>query len=158
MRRLSMSCSMLLTALTLWLAAPVAAQTRSASAADSAAVASVIAQFHGALARGDSAAALALLTTDVTILEAGGVENLQEYRSGHLPGDIEYARALPRRRGALKVTVRGDVAWASSMSTVQGDYRGRAVNSASAELMVLVRVNGQWRISAIHWSSRAVRS
>jgi ketosteroid isomerase-like protein len=158
MRSLTMPGSLLLTAISLAFTVPVAAQTSATSAADSAAVAHVIEQFHGALARGDSAAVLALLTPDVTIVEAGGVENLQEYRSGHLPGDIEYAKALPRRRGALKVTLRGDVAWASSLSTVQGEYRGRAVNSASAELMVLVRVNGQWRISAIHWSSRAIRS
>lgn len=125
---------------------------------DSSAVATVIEQFHAALARGDSTAALALLTPDVTILESGGVETRDQYRSGHLPGDIEFARALPRQRGALKVTVNGNVAWASSTSVVQGEYRGRAVNSSSAELIVLVRAGGSWRISAIHWSSRARRA
>ena len=41
---------------------------------DSAAVAAVVGGFHDALARGDSAAALALLAPDVRILESGGVE------------------------------------------------------------------------------------
>ena len=125
---------------------------------DSAAVSRVIESFHSALARGDSTAALALLTEDVTILESGGVETREQYRSGHLSGDIDYARALPRQLGALKVTVNGNVAWASSTSTVQGNYNGRAVNSVTAELVVLVRNAGTWKISAIHWSSRARRT
>src|SRR5688572_25260246 len=73
MRTLSMTCSFFMAAISLSVGVPVAAQARSTSTADSAAVADVIEQFHGALARGDSAGALALLTPDVTILEAGGV-------------------------------------------------------------------------------------
>jgi hypothetical protein len=34
---------------------------------------------------------------------------------------------------------------------------GRAINSSGAELMVLVRTSSGWKISAIHWSSRARR-
>lgn len=121
---------------------------------DSAAVVSVVGRFHEALARGDSAAALALLTDDGVVLESGGVETRDEYRSHHLPGDIEFARAVPSRRGPATVRVHGDVAWVSSTSTTQGDFRGRAINSAGAELVVLVREEGGWRIAAIHWSSR----
>ncbi len=40
---------------------------------------------------------------------------------------------------------------------VPGEFRGRPVNSAGAELMVLTRVQGTWKISAIHWSSRTRR-
>jgi hypothetical protein len=49
-------------------------------------------------------------------------------------------------------------AWATSTSTTQGEVRGRAINSAGAELMVLVRGADGWKISAIHWSSRSRRS
>jgi uncharacterized protein (TIGR02246 family) len=131
---------------------PVAAQS-----SDSAAVAAVIERFHAALAAGDSTAALALLAPDVTVLESGGVETREEYRSHHLPGDMQFAKAVPRTRAPIKVTIAGDVAWATSTGVTQGEFRGRAVNSSSAELMVLTRSAGGWLIRAIHWSSRARR-
>jgi uncharacterized GH25 family protein/ketosteroid isomerase-like protein len=124
---------------------------------DSAAVAEVVHRFHGALESGDSATALSLLAEDAVIQESGGVETRAEYRGHHLPGDIEFARAVRSERGPVRVRVAGDAAWASSTSTTQGEFRGRAINSAGAELMVLVRTPQGWRIAAIHWSSRARR-
>lgn len=125
---------------------------------DSAAVVAVITQYHAALAAGDSLAALRLLAPDAVILESGGRESRDEYRSHHLPGDIQFARAVPSERGAVQVTVMGDVAWAVSTSTTTGTYRDRAINSTGAELVVLSRGTEGWRIRAIHWSSRARRS
>ena len=124
---------------------------------DSAAVAGVIAKYHEALAAGDSAAALALLTDDVVILESGVIETRDEYRSHHLPGDINFAKAIKSQRGPVHVRIRGDVAWASGTSTTQGEMNGRAINSTGAELMVLVRTAQGWKISAIHWSARQRR-
>lgn len=152
-----------MTARAMWIAAAVLA-TRVAptpaqsAAADSAAVAATVTAYHDALARGDSAAALRLLASDAVILESGGQESLEEYRSHHLPADIQFARAVPSRRGAVHVTVTGDVAWASSTSETQGTYRDRPINSAGAELMVLSRTGTGWVIRAIHWSSRTRRS
>ena len=124
---------------------------------DSAAVAAVVARYHDALAAGDSASALVLLADDAVILESGGVETREEYRSHHLPGDIGFARAVKSERTPPRVTVKGDVAWAVSTSTTQGETNGRQINSAGAELMVLTRTPQGWRISAIHWSSRQRR-
>jgi ketosteroid isomerase-like protein len=158
----------ILLAAALAVAAPsaAAAQDHAAhhgAAADSAEVAATVERFHRALAAADSAGALALLTValltdDVQILESGGAEDRAEYRSHHLPADIEFARAVPSQRGAMTVRVHGDVAWATSTSTTQGTFRERAVNAAGAELMVLVRTPRGWRIAAIHWSSRNRRS
>ena len=131
-------------------AAPVIAQGPS----DSMAVAGVVDRYHHALAAGDSAAALALLSPNATILESGGVESLPEYRSHHLPADIAFARAVKGTRSPVRVTVRGDVAWTSATSTTRGKYRGKTVNSTGAESMVLIRSDDGWTISAIHWSSR----
>jgi ketosteroid isomerase-like protein len=128
-----------------------------ASAADSAAVVHAIHQFHHALEAGDSVTVLRLLHDDAVILETGATETKQEYRSHHLPSDIAFARAVPREAGPLRVTVLGDVAWASSTSIARGRYRDRDVNSQSAELVVLQRSGDGWLISAIHWSSRNLR-
>lgn len=129
---------------------PTVSQTQG----DSAAAAAVVSRFHDALASGDSAAALALFTEDAIIVESGAIESLQEYRSHHLPADIGFVRAMKMIRSPVRVTVRGDIAWTTGTSATRGNYRGKAVNSSGAELMVLTRAGAGWKISAIHWSSR----
>ena len=142
---------------------PVVLSAESASAqrvavSDSAAVAAVVERYHRALESGDSAGALAMLTSDAVILESGGIETREEYRSHHLAADIAFAQGVKTVRSPIRILVRGDVAWAMSTSTAQGEFRGRAVNSAGAELMVLTRTTDGWMINAIHWSSRTRRS
>ena len=129
-----------------------------AQGSDSSAVASVVSKYHDALAAGDSAAALALLSDDAVILETGGVETRADYRSHHLPADINYAKAIKSQYGPIQVRIHGDMAWTTATSTTQGEMNGRTINSAGAELMVLVRSGGTWKISAIHWSSRQRRN
>jgi ketosteroid isomerase-like protein len=129
----------------------------SLAVSDSSDVVAVIAAYHAALAAGDSTAALALLGPDAIIVESGGIETRDEYRSHHLPGDIAFARGVKSERGPMRVIVQGDIAWATSTSTTQGEYRGRQINSLGAELMVLSRTPNGWKIRAIHWSSRARR-
>lgn len=124
---------------------------------DSLDVANAVQAYHDALGRADSAAALALLAPDAVILESGDVESREDYRAHHLPADIRFVQAVPGTRSAVQVRVRGDAAWAWSTSVAQGNYRGRPVNSAGAELMVLTRAAGGWKIAAIHWSSRQRR-
>ena len=120
-------------------------------------VVAVVDAFHSALLAGDSTLALDYLADDVTILESGGVENKQHYRSGHLAGDMRFAQAVPRKRGEMNVSILGDVAWAHSTSVTQGRMGEREINSLGAELVVLAFENGTWKIKAIHWSSRNKR-
>ncbi|HUQ46802.1 MAG TPA: nuclear transport factor 2 family protein [Gemmatimonadaceae bacterium] len=127
---------------------------RSHAHPDSAAVASVVNEFHEALGKGDSTAALSLLASDAVILESGGIETRSEYRSHHLSGDIQFARAVKSVRNPIKVVVAGQTAWTVSTSTTQGDFNGRAINSTGAESMVLSRGATGWKIRSIHWSSR----
>jgi ketosteroid isomerase-like protein len=128
-----------------------------APGADSAAVVVAVDRFHRALTEGDSAAVAELLADDAIILETGGVETRSEYLAHHLHSDIAFARSVPRERSEIRVAVVGDVAWATSSSESRGRYRDRDVNSTGAELMVLRRMAGAWKIVAIHWSSRAAR-
>lgn len=123
-------------------------------ASDSTAAATVVRQFHEALVRGDSVAALALLAEDVIVLEAGTIETRAEYRRNHLPADIRFAQAVPSTRGSVRVVVAGEVAWITSSSETTGTFEDRPISSAGAELMVLSRTAAGWRIRAIHWSSR----
>ena len=124
---------------------------------DSAAVADAAHRFHAALEAGDTAAVLGLLAPDVRVLESGGLETREEYRSHHLPGDMAFAAAVAREAGPLSVTVAGDAAWVVSTSRTSGTFRDRPVDSVGVELMVLSREADGWRIRAIHWSSRQAR-
>jgi ketosteroid isomerase-like protein len=124
---------------------------------DSAAIVATVRRFHDVIAAGDSLGALALLTEDAVVLESGGLETKAEFRQHHLPADISFAQSTSGDRRVHSVTRRGDVAWVTSTSTATGNFRGRAVDSTGAELMVLVRTPSGWRINAIHWSSRARR-
>jgi ketosteroid isomerase-like protein len=113
---------------------------------------SAVHDFHAGLAEGDSAKALAQLSPEVRIIEGGRIQTLEEYRSHHLPGDMAFAAAVTRESSELSVRIEGDVAWVYSTSTTEGEYRGREINSRGAELAVLVRSGGTWRIVALQWS------
>jgi len=117
----------------------------------------VVRAFHDALATGDSALVLTLLAEDVVIFESGGVEaSREEYRSRHLPSDIAFARSTEKEVTVDRVGFSGDVAWVLSHSMTTGSFRGRDVNSAGTETMILRRTQMGWRIEHIHWSSRSV--
>lgn len=119
----------------------------------SAAVATVNA-FHAALASGDTAAALALMTEDALIFESGGVERGRaEYAGHHLKADAAFSAATRRTLVSRSEGQSGDAAWVTSVETVTGTFRSRTINSRSVETMLLRRVEGRWLIAHIHWSS-----
>ena len=151
-----MRCSTSILAALVALASSAAAQDR-APVPDSAAIVGTVARFHDALAAGDSLGVLVLLTDDVVVLEAGGFESRNEFRQHHLAADIQFARSSQTQRRVRSVTRRGDAAWVASTSTTTRVVDGQEVRSAGAELMVLILTPSGWRISAIHWSSRARR-
>lgn len=132
-----------------------AAAQAASMAADSAAVVGALDAFHAALAAGDSAAVTALLEPSAVILEAGGAESRSEYLSHHMPSDMAFAAAIERHREVQRVRLAGDMAWVATTSALRGEFRGQGVDVSGAELAVLVRRNGAWRIAAIHWSSRS---
>lgn len=119
--------------------------------------AAVVAQFHAALAAGDSVAAGRLLDTGVVVLESGDLEMHGAYRRDHLPADIRFARSTKSVRQVRRVVERDRTAWVVSTSRATGRFDGRPVDSDGAELIVLERVGQEWRIVAIHWSSHTHR-
>lgn len=129
-------------------------ETSAGLQSDSVAVVAVVARFHDALAKGDSAAVQALLAPDLTVLESGGVESRAEYFAHHLAADMEFAKAVSSPRTLVSYTRDGNTAWLVSTSSAKGSFRGRDVNSVGAELMILTRSGPGWQIRAIHWSSR----
>jgi ketosteroid isomerase-like protein len=136
---------------------PAPAKPAAASAANAAAATpvAVVDEFHAALASGDPSKALDLLADDVLIFESGGVERSRaEYASHHLAADAAFSSAVRRTLVSRSHGEAGDTGWVTSVETVAGTYRGRAINGRSVETMLLSRVAGKWRISHIHWSSK----
>lgn len=141
-------------AILLTLAATAVDGSLLAQSSDSATVVAVVASFHAALRSADSATALRLLDADAIILESGDAETRAEYRSHHLAEDIKFARVVQGKQALLKVSIIGSAAWVASTSISDGTFEGRNISSSGAELMVLRRTRGDWKITAIHWSSR----
>ncbi len=135
-------------------ALPLPATTPAPSAPDSAAIVAVIEAFHAALASGDSVGALSYLALDAVILESGDLETRAAYEAHHLGADMAFTRAVPSTRVTTQVFQDGSAAWVASITTSKGTFRDRAISSQGAELIVLTRTAGGWRIRAIHWSSR----
>jgi ketosteroid isomerase-like protein len=115
--------------------------------------AAAVAEYHQALASADTSAALALLATDVLVLEGGHLEDLEEYRSHHLPADMEFSAGVPAERTVVQAVVEGDAAWVISKSLSKGKFRDHDIDATGAELIVLSKEGDAWKIRAIHWSS-----
>jgi ketosteroid isomerase-like protein len=110
--------------------------------------------FHAALTRGDTKTALNLLAEDASIFESGNAESSRaEYAAHHLQSDIAFSGSMQRTLVDRSSGTNGDTAWVMSIETVSGTFRERPVKNRSAETMLLNRVDGQWRIAHIHWSS-----
>lgn len=143
------------TFLPLLLLTPAAASAQAAT--DSARVAEVRAVadgFDAALAAGDSLRALAYLHPDATVYEGGHAETREEYRRGHLGGDIGFLENVATRVLRDDVVVQGEMALYTSEYAMKGTYRDREIDRHGTETMVLVRTSDGWRIRHIHWSSR----
>lgn len=122
--------------------------------ATSASPVETVAAFHAALTRGDLEAALDLLADDVLIFESGGVERSRaEYASHHLAADAAFSAGVQRELVSQTHSEHDDTAWVTSVETVTGAYRARAINIRSVETMLLRRDNARWQIFHIHWSS-----
>lgn len=116
--------------------------------------AAVVEAFHAALKSGDTKAVAASLAGDALIYESGGVERSKaEYASHHLPADAAFATAVTRTVTRQAGNASGDMAWIATESRTKGIYKGREIDSASTETMVLRREGRVWKISHIHWSS-----
>jgi ketosteroid isomerase-like protein len=117
-------------------------------------VIAVVESFYGAIKKGDAAAAMSLIAADAVFLESGKLETRAEYEMNHLPADIEFETQVNGKRGPMRVTFAGDTAWVIALTEYDGTFQGSPVSFVSAQLVVLTRDSGNWRIRTIHWSSR----
>jgi ketosteroid isomerase-like protein len=128
-----------------------------AAPTDSVAVVATVAAFNAAMAAGDSARAVSLLAEDLLVIEGGVIETRTEYVAHHLAADIKASQGRTAERTTLKLSVTGSAAYVVTR-TVTAPAAAGAAAGESAELMVLTRTAGGWRIRSVHWSSRRRRA
>ena len=150
MKRLSRRLAAALTVILLWLPACTSAPPPPRESD----VTSVLESFYGAMKTGDKAAAMRVIAPDAVFLESGKLETRAEYEANHLPADIEFESQVTGKRSPWKVTFQGDTAWVIATTEYEGTFENSPVNFVSAQLAVLTRDSGEWRIRTIHWSSR----
>lgn len=109
--------------------------------------------FHQAIIDNDSQAARSLLSESVRILEGGNIETMDEYLSHHFHSDGKFLSSMNREVIGRDVTVRDNTAWVSTKTHTWGTYSDRKLNMNSLELAVLTNIDGDWKITALHWSS-----
>jgi ketosteroid isomerase-like protein len=110
--------------------------------------------FYAAMKNGDRAAAMSHIAEDAVFVEGGRLETRQEYEENHLPNDIGFEKQVTGKRGEWKITIEDNTAWAIATTEYDGIFDGAPVAFTSAQLAVLSRDGGAWRIRSIHWSSR----
>jgi len=110
--------------------------------------------FYGAMKTGDTAAAMRQIAPDAVFIESGRLETRAEYEANHLPADIQFEKQVSGRRGPMQVKFEDDAAWVIATTEYDGTFDGGPVNFVSSQLAVLTRIDGDWRIRSIHWSSR----
>lgn len=114
--------------------------------------------FHAALAAGDKAKALALLSPEVAIYESGFVERSRsEYENHHLAHDMEFAKTATRKvvRQSARIDGKLAVIWEETETT--GTSRGKEVNLIGTETALLEKKDDAWTIVHVHWSSRKAK-
>ena len=145
--RLSLQRSLFLTVLCAHACAPVPPP-------NPAEVTAVVESFYAAIKKGDPAAAMSFIAPDAVVLESGKLETRAEYEANHLPLDIDFERQVNGKRRPMQVTFKDDAAWVIALTEYSGTFEGGPVDFISAQLVVLTRDAGTWRIRSIHWSSR----
>lgn len=114
----------------------------------------VLSNFKKAIVENDSKIASSLLHADVIILEGRGSETKEEYLSHHFHSDGKFLSAIERNELSQKINIEGNIAWVSTITSMKGTYSDREIDLTSLELAVLKKENGNWKIVALHWSSR----
>jgi ketosteroid isomerase-like protein len=109
--------------------------------------------FHQAIFENDSQAAKNLLSESVRILEGGNIETKEEYLSHHFHSDGKFLSAMKQKVESQTVTIEGNTAWVSTQTHTWGTYSDSKLDLNSLELAVLKKGEGNWQITALHWSS-----
>ena len=148
--------TMLIVAAAVLCAQPLAAQSGSARAADSAAVRTALSQYKSAIERLDAKGTERLFTGDSQVFENGGVEgSYTNYLAKHLGPELGHFKSFKFTDYKVEVRFEGPVA----LTTETYNYRietakGEIVERRGVATSVLKKIGRDWKILSTHGSSR----
>ena len=111
-----------------------------------------VSAFHHAIKSNDPETARFLLSDDVLIFEGGVERSADEYASHHMLADMKYLATVESKVLEHRVDVVKDLAVSIMRSKVTGNYADKNIDYESLETMTLREINGQWKITHVHWS------
>jgi len=118
----------------------------------------VVNAYHAAVASGDTAKALSLLSPAVQIFESGYAEqSKEEYAGHHLPADVAFAKTTSRKIVKGSERIAGDLGVVIQQTDTQGTHKGAPVHLLGTETAVLEKQGDGWVITHFHWSSRKAK-
>ena len=118
----------------------------------------VVNEYHAAVASGDMAKALSLLSPTVQIFESGYVEQSKdEYAGHHLPADVAFAKTTSRKVVKGTERIGGNLGVVIQQTDTQGTHQGKPVHLVGTETAVLEKQGDGWVITHFHWSSRKAK-
>ncbi|MGX5173986.1 YybH family protein [Aliikangiella sp. IMCC44653] len=116
--------------------------------------AKVVNLFHKALKNKNTKVAISLLDDNVLIYEGGRAErSATEYAHHHMLADMNYLAGLSSETLEHQVRIYADTAISTKRTQSKGRFKGKEIDSITMETMVLRKLDGQWKISHIHWSN-----
>ena len=112
-----------------------------------------------ALAAGDAERVRQLLHPQVLIFEQGGQETgWEEYSAHPLAADMAFAAKASARRAFRQVWQQSDTAVVATRSDVESQSQSESSSYRSTETLLLREGPQGWRVTHIHWSSRAMEN
>jgi ketosteroid isomerase-like protein len=118
----------------------------------------VVGAYHVAVAHGETAKALSLLSPAVQIYESGHVEQSKdEYAGHHLAADVAFAKGTSRKVLKGSERIGGDLAVVVQETETRGTYNGTAIHMLGTETAVLEKKGDGWVVTHFHWSSRKAK-
>ena len=70
-----------------------------------------------------------------------------------MPADMAFMKAMRREVITQRVIDSGDSATVVTRARIHGMYKDKEIDLDSTETLLMTRVNEQWKIVHIHWSS-----
>lgn len=144
--------------LALLLAGATLAAPAPAAPDDTAAITAVLAAYKTALERRDLTGVDALFAEQNEVIESGKVEGTYaDYVTHHIGPELGHIQRFTFDDYAVRVTLAGDVAWATVTYryTIVLPDRAEPIVRQGVATSVLERQDGAWKIRVLHSSSRA---
>lgn len=129
------------------------AQIQPVSETDSIQAVETLHAFRDAIISGDRLKAGQEMSEDAIVMQAGQQCDRETYINKHIIPECKYVYSVNQSVDHRILRQRGNLIWISSSYNVKVQHQGdKPVHRKLAELAILRKEKGSWKIDMIHWS------